>query len=92
MVSGSPSEVPVAGAGMDEPFLSVRDAPVRMAKRKINICFACKKVRETTEHHVKEHAGKITVELCRNCHVTLNHYQEKAMDRLKKFLDGEKES
>jgi len=57
-----------------------------MAKQKVNVCFACGKVRNTTEHHVKELDCKITVEMCRDCHVTLNHYQEEALPKLKKFL------
>lgn len=67
--------------------------PASMAKRKINVCFACGDIQNTTEHHVKELTesdDQITVELCRNCHVTLNHYQEEAIPRLKEFLDGEK--
>jgi len=66
-----------------------------MAKRKINRCFACGDIQSTTEHHVKEPLesdDQITVELCHSCHVTLNHYQEEAIPKLKEFLAAEKES
>lgn len=57
-----------------------------MAKRKVNTCFACGDTAYTTEHHVKELDGKITVELCGQCHVALNHYQEEALPKLKEFI------
>ena len=41
----------------------------------------------TTEHHVKELENEVTIEMCQKCHVTLNHYQEEALPKLKKFLD-----
>ena len=61
-----------------------------MGKQKINICFACGKIANTTEHHVKEIDGEVTTELCEKCHVTLNHYQEEAVPRLRTFLDESK--
>ena len=55
-------------------------------KKKVNVCFACGKIAYSNEHHVKELGKKITMELCGNCHTTLNHYQEKALPKLMKFL------
>jgi len=57
-------------------------------KQKVNVCFACGEVAFTTEHHVKEELDKeITMELCGKCHTGLNHYQEEAIPKLKKFLE-----
>ena len=58
-----------------------------MGKQKINICFTCGEMASTTEHHVKELENEVTIEMCQKCHVTLNHYQEEALPKLKKFLD-----
>jgi len=57
------------------------------SKQKVNHCFACGKIDFSTEHHVKEFGKKYTVELCRKCHPTLNHYYEEALPKLKTFLE-----
>ncbi len=59
-----------------------------MGKQKINVCFVCGEMANTTEHHVKELDGEVTIEICLQCHITLNHYQEETLPKLKKFLDG----
>jgi len=56
-------------------------------KSKVNVCFTCGEVAFTSEHHVKELDKAITVELCGKCHTGLNHYQEEALPKLKKFLE-----
>ena len=56
-------------------------------KQKVNVCFACGEVAYTSEHHVKEYDKKFTVELCGKCHIGLNHYQEEAIPKLKKFFE-----
>jgi hypothetical protein len=38
------------------------------------------------EEKIKE-TQEITVELCDKCHTGLNHYQEEAIPKLKKFLE-----
>ena len=58
-----------------------------VGKSKVNVCFACGEVAYTSEHHVKELDKEITVELCEKCHTGLNHYQEEAILKLKKFLE-----
>ncbi len=62
------------------------------SKQKVNVCFACGDVAFSSAHHVKEMGKKITMELCGNCHTTLNHYQEEALPKLRKFLKKEKSS
>ncbi len=56
-------------------------------KQKVNVCFACGKVAFTTEHHVNEFGKEFTMELCEECHTSLNHYQQEAIPKLKKFLE-----
>jgi len=56
-------------------------------KQKVNRCFACGNIDFSTEHHVKELGKEYTVELCHECHPTLNHYYEEALLRRKKFLE-----
>ncbi len=56
-------------------------------KQKVNVCFNCGDLCYSTEHHVKEHGKKITVELCEKYHIGLNHYKEEVLPKLKKFLD-----
>jgi NMD protein affecting ribosome stability and mRNA decay len=57
-------------------------------KQKVNTCFNCGQVCYSTEHHVKELGKEYTMELCQNCHTSLNHYQEEALPKLKKFIES----
>ncbi len=61
-------------------------------KQKVNICFSCGDIAFTTEHHVKEHGEKYTVELCPKCHGTLNHYQQEALKKLEDFIEKSENS
>jgi cytochrome c2 len=55
--------------------------------KKVNVCFICGQTEASEEHHVEELHGGHTIEICTNCHTVLTQYQEKAIPKLKKYLE-----